>query len=320
MVTAIEGPLQVEAVQESTTPGSQPAFQPEPKLDEAAVRAAVMAAEAQGKNPVGLSIADLTQGTEAQKVPDKFVTPTGEVDVEKLKASTRQLDEAIEKKEQAMQEVQKSIDDYVADYRSKEQKFRSMPNPERLAASVPPPPPPPLPQQMSDQQLQELLMRDYNANPIGTVAQLIEIAMEKKLQPLEAKQREEKVRENVGDLARKDPRVLQPQVYAAINAKLESSPELWNLKNPHKAAWLEVKEELRLGEPSPVQAQPSRPPSPILGGGTPPPTPSSSSGGPITTETVASAIYQANPRDANQMANLDKAAKEYFDREWRNHR
>jgi hypothetical protein len=316
MVTAIEGPMQVEQIQGPDAPISQPAFQPEPKLDEATVRAAVMAAEAQGKNPVELSRADLTK---ANEVPEKFKTPTGEVDVEKLKASTRQLDEAIEKKEQAIQEVQKSIDDYVTDYRTKEQKFRSMPNPEKLAAVAPPPPPPPT-QQMSDQQLQELLMRDYSANPIGTVAQLIEIAMEKKLQPLEAKQREEKVRENVSELARKDARVLQPQVYAAINAKLESNPELWNLKNPHKAAWLEVKEELRLGEPSPVQAQPSRPPSPILGGGTPPPTPSSSSGGPITTESVASAIYQANPRDPAQMGNLEKAAKEYFDREWRNHR
>lgn len=321
MATAIEGPLEVETVQEPATPGSQPAFQPEPQLDEAAVRAAVMQAEAQGKNPLDLDVKDLAQGskpeeTKAPEVPEKFKTPTGEVDVEKIKTSTRQLDEAIQQKEQ---KVQKTVEDYLAEYRAKENKFRNIPNPEKMAQilpSVPPPPVPDTPQKMSDQQLWEAINRDFQTNPALAAMQLIDIAVQKRMEPVEKERQDNLIRRNIQVLAEKDARVMQPEIFAAINAKLESDPDLWKLKNPHKAAWLEVKEELRLGEPKEVQAQPSRPPSPILGGGTPPPAPSSS-GGPITQDTIASAISQVNPKDQSQMASLEKAAKAYFDRVYR---
>lgn len=320
-------PMQVEAPPAQPTTEPQPAFQPQAPLDEAAVRAAVMAAEARGDDPTKLSVAALVQGTPAPQepaqpatpveVPEKFQKPNGEVDVEKLKTSTKQLDEAIQAKEAA---VQKTVEDYLAEYRAKEQKFRSMPNPAKLAATLPPPAPPAampeVPIQMNEQQVREILMKDFQADPIATTATLIELAIQKRMEPLEREREDNQIRQNLQALAAKDARVMQPEIFAAINAKLETSPELWKLKNPHKAAWLEVKEDLRLGEPLRAPAQPSKPAAPILGGGTPPPAPSSS-GGPISRDTIAAAISQVNRHDQNQMAALDKAAKEFFDREFR---
>jgi hypothetical protein len=321
-----ETPLTVEAAPDTPATNDKIFFQPEPKLDEQAVREAIIRAEQTGKEPMSVTRNDLVQGTPPEPakpadVPEKFKTPTGEVDVEKLKTSTEQLNEAIVKKEAA---VQKTVDDYVREYRQKEQKFRSMPNPEKLAANLqaaPPPPVPEAPARMSDQQLREILMKDYQADPIATTAQLIDIAIQKRLEPYEEDRKFSKVKENINSLAEKDARVLQPEVFAAINAKLDEwavdDPARLRTKNPHRLAWLEVKEEMRLGDlAKPSPAQPSKPPAPILGGGTPPPAPSSS-GGPPTYETLNQATRIVNPKDPNQMAALEKAMKEYMDRNWR---
>lgn len=328
MADIIEGPLTVETLPEDPKQVSQPAsVSPDNILDDdAAVRAAIVAAEQRGDDPTNVRIGDVVQGSKPQEIPEKFKTPTGEVDVEKLKASTKQLDEAIQKKET---EVQKTVEEYVAEYRAKEAKFRTMPNPEKLAQGLQGQQPPvqeSAPQYAPDQ-LKQKIAQDLNNDPVGTTVDLIDIMVAKRMAermaPIEQDiqqtriQREnERIKDNLKQIASKDPRVLSPQIFNAINAKLDADPDLWKLKNPHKAAWLEVKEEMRLGEPSQVQAQSSRPNSPILGGGTPPP-PQSQMSGVINSQTIASALDQVNHKDRSQMDSLEKAAKEYFDREFR---
>lgn len=310
----MEGIIETGPLVELTPEASQPA--PVAPLDDAAVRAAIANAETQGLNPETLTISDLSTLTttvaptvEAPtvQVPEKFLKPDGAVDVEKLKASTKQLDEAIAKKEEGLQEVQKSIDDYVREYQEKESKFRNTPNPVRIAESLPPPIQPQTPQQLSEQQLQEIINRDMQQNPAATVAQLIDIALSQRFAPLEQEKKVNTVRENIKQLAEKDPRVLNPEVYKAINVELESNPELWRLKNPHKAAWLEVKERLQLGELKQAQTQPSKSASPILGGGTPPPPPSVSNG--INSNDPWSILNRVDLRDKKQESAADAAIR-----------
>ena len=327
-----EGQIQTETLQEPPKPESQPnapTGQPaaEPVLDDAAVREAIARAEAQGQNPESLTVSDLSQGQPQEPpkaeaptldVPEKFLKTDGKVDVEKLQASTRQLREAVQAKEQALNQVGKTVQDYVAEYRALEKQLSSTPNPERLAASLQVPPPPPTsPQTMNDQQLRDLLMQDYKADPIATTAQLIEIAIQKRLEPYENERKDNAIRGNIEQLASKDPRVLQPDYFAAINAKLNAwkteDPARLHQKNPHKAAWLEVKEELRLGDPSerPVQAQPSKTPSPVLGGGTPPSVPSSSSPQGVR---AVDQLRQLDPRDKKQEAMGDEFIRSLLER------
>lgn len=328
---ATEEAIQVETLREQPNQSSQPAFQPEPKLDEAQVRSAMMEAAKAGIDPFNVTVGDLNQGfkPDAQKVqaeppvdvPEKFKKPNGEVDVEKLKASTERLDEALQQKETKLQEVE----DYVRAYKAKENQLRNMRNPDKLLAESLPPaieqpaPMPQVPSQLSDQQLEAMIAADLAANPARTVAQLVQLAIQKELRPLNEDRRDNKIRENIKTIAEKDPRILNQQVFDAVNAKLQENPELWNLKNPHKAAWLEVKEEMRLGDlPQGSQAQPSKPSAPILGGGSPPPSPSLSDAR-TTFQTLDAAIGQLSrdPRtgkvDANQQKALDQAAKEFFD-------
>ncbi len=332
MAELLETPLQKETLREQPNPGSQPAFQPDPvKLDEASVRAAMMEAAKAGIDPFTVTVGDMNQGfkPEAQKaqaelpvdVPEKFRKPNGEVDVEKLKASTERLDVAIQEKEAKLQEVQKTIDDYVRVYKEKETQLRTSPNPERIAAQLPPVAPPQMvPQaQMTDQQLEAMIAADLAANPARTIAQLISAGVQTQMQPLNQERQDNRIRENIKQIAEKDPRILNQSVFDAVTAKLQESPEMWNLKNPHKAAWLEVKEEMRLGDlPQGGLAQPSKPSAPILGGGTPPPSPSLSDAR-TTFQTLDAAIGQLSkdPRtgkiDPNQQKALDQAAKEFFD-------
>ena len=335
----IEGPLQTETLPDTPQDPSQPpAFQPEPKLldREAEVKAAIDAAEKKGDDFLSVKIGDLGTSQSPQnaptEVPEKFKTPTGEVDVEKLKASTRQLDEAIEKKEAA---VEKTVDDYLQAYREKEAKLRNMPNPDKLAEGLktaPPPPPPHFPSgpPVPEDQAMAQLNADFQRDPLGTLGRLTDIMVERrlaeKLAPVEQdisqtrKEREDnRIRQNLKEIAAKDPRVMAPTVFAAINAKLDSDPDYWKLKNPHKAAWLEVKEEMRLGEFSQTPAQPSRLPSPILGGGTPPPPQSSASSGPLNYQVLTSALGQVG-KDPKQMEALEKAMKEFADKEFRSGR
>lgn len=283
----------------------------DPVMDDAAVRAAIVAAESQGIDPMELPIEAASQAPAfapvAQPVPQmpleippKFLTPDGVVDVEKIKTSTTQLDEAIQKKEEALAKA-KSVDDYMRDYKDKENKFRNLPNLDRLVSQAPSSPVAPLPQQpeqMSTQQLEALIRNDYQADPIMTTTRLIDIAIQKALEPVKAREQDDVIRKNVEGLATQDARVLDPQVFAAITSKLRATPQLWSLPNPHRAAWLEVKEEMRLGEPSRTQAQPSRSLSPVLGGGTPPSTPSSQAS--ATPQNIVSNLDRLNLKDKSQ--------------------
>lgn len=322
---------------EQPSTSSQPAHQPSnEKLDKAQVRAATLRAAEQGMDPFDLVIGDLNQGlTPVQQkiaqaetpvdVPEKFKKPNGEADVEKLKASTKQLNEGI----QAKEEVQKSIDDYLV----AEKRFKSLPNLQKLKAEAPASvlAPAPAPATLSMEELKAKIAVDLQRDAPGTVLDLVEIAVQERLKreigPLKADAEERKIerqdrqlRDNLSQLAQKDPRILHPVVFDAINAKLEEKPEFWNLQNPHKAAWLEVKDEMRLGEvPNGASAQPSRLPSPILGGGTPSPAPSSSDQA-LSADTLLQAASRIgrDPRDVrydpNQAANMRRAAKELFDK------
>lgn len=300
-------------------------------LDDNAVRQALMNAVANNQDPMSVTMSDLAQvssttpakvetpsqpapvemALEKIDVPEKFLKADGAVDVEKLQASTKQLDEAVKAKEAA---VQKTVDDYLREYRGLEDKFRNLPNPTRLAADLPPPPPQPaplpLPQQMNDQQLREIIQRDYQVDPIGTTAQLIELAIQQKLEPIHRKERESTVRENLAAIAKGDPRVLDQRVFDAINVKLAQHPEYRALPNPHRTAWLEVKEDLHLGELSQAQAQPSKL-SPVLGGGTPPSAPSTQ---PIAPQNVIGHLDRLDLRDRTQEAAGDEAIRAMLSR------
>lgn len=253
----------------------------EPLLDEAAVRQAIANAEANNQDPLTATMDDYAQGlvnktaqpAPVVQVPEKFLKSDGAVDVDKIKASTQALDTAIQNKETALS---KSVDDYMREYQELETKFRTMPNPQKVQAQAPVVTPPAVPiQENQPYNYEDVVRQDFQRDPLMTMTRLMEVALEAKFAPIEQKEKSEKVRTNLQELASKDSRVLREDVYAAIQNKLKTDQDLWKLKNPHKAAWLEVKEELRLGEPSQAQAQPSRPLSPVLGGGTPPSAPSS---------------------------------------------
>jgi hypothetical protein len=325
--------IQVETLREQPNSALQPAFQPDPvKLDGLDVRAAMQEAAKAGVDPFTLTVGDMANPTakaETEKpveIPEKFKKPNGEVDVEKLKTSTERLNEAVQDKEQKVQEAQKSVEDMVREYRALEAKNAQLPNPQKLAAQIPIPPPTAAPSAMSDQQLEALINADLQANPARTVAQLVAIHVQKelsdRLKPIEEDRKIGTIRENIQKIAEKDPRILNQGAFDAVNAKLRDNPEMWSLKNPHKAAWLEVKEELHLGELSQAPAQPSKPSAPILGGGTPPPAPSLSDAR-TTAQTLDSAISQLSfdPRkgkvDPKHQAALDDAAKRFFDEQER---
>jgi hypothetical protein len=304
-------------------PGPTPInAQPQPPaLDESAVRAAVMKAEAEGKE-----VADITAQTSGldrivpvisptasqtqtpQDIPAKFVNPDGTVDVQKITDSTKQLDAGIEKK-------QLTIEEALAQYKERERQFRTMPSsPEQVQryvqqqAQAQPPAPvqpayqPPAPAQLPPDQLQAQLIQEYQRDPIGTMADLTKVLIAQQQKPvmdfierLREQERDNGVRNNLQTLAQEDPRVLHPLVYAEIVKEMDNDPGYRHLKNPHKAAWNEVKGRLRLGDVQ-TPAQPSRTATPILGGGTPPPVPSSASGTP-TPQNLLQAIGQMKSPD-----------------------
>lgn len=328
----IEGPITVEPVKGPVGNGFQPVEALgglDKELDDSAVRQAILNAEQSGKDPQSLTMSELAQGQPQapqpqaapaaapakEPVPEKFLKPDGTVDVDKIQASTRQLDEAIQKKETALN---KTVDDYLAEYRAREDKFRNMPNPNKFspppAAEAPAPAPIQTPvnvQAMPDQQLEALIRQDFQNDPLMTTTRLIELAIQKKLEPIEAEKKISRARENLQAIASKDPRILHPEVYAAINAKLDSQPDFWKLPNPYKAAWLEVKEEMRLGDPLPGQAQPSRPSAPVLAGGSPPSVPSTQV---RTSQSIVSDLDRIDLRDKKQEAMADEAIRAFLAR------
>lgn len=310
----------------TAAPNPQPAFQPtEIKLDRKDVREAMRQAAENGVDPFSLSVGDLQKEPSVPEkaqvelpvdVPEKFKKPNGEVDVEKLQASTKSLDEAIQTKQQKLQDVNKVIEDQVRAYKDKYKQFRGMPNPEKVVQPAPVQPFP-VPQQMTDQQLEEMIARDMQANPARTIVELVRLATQKELAPIQEDRKADEVRNNLRQLAERDVRVIEN--IALINAKLEADPDLWTLKNPHKAAWLEVKEDLRLGDvPNGTIAPPSKTPTPILGGGTPPPAPTSSSE--LASQDAiftAAQMLGKDPRtqkfDPKAREAVNAAAKKFFD-------
>lgn len=312
----IPGDVIIEPATNRPVPRSQPVEALQgllPLMDDAAVRQAIGEAEAKNLDPQSLTLEDFAQGqlrnptpeTSGTEVPQKFLKSDGAVDVEKIQASTKQLDEAIKTKETA---ITKTVDDYMREYQERETKFRTMPNPDRLATqlvSSPPPSSSPPPEIAAPQNFEEVVRRDYALDPLGTTTRLLDLMIQKKLQPMEEREKAEATRLNLQALASRDARILREDVFAAVNAKLQSDPDLWRLKNPHKAAWLEVKEEMRLGEPSSVPAQPSRA-SPVLSGGTPPSAPSSSVMSP--TDVIAN-LHKLDLRDKKQEALGDEAIR-----------
>src|ERR1035437_1214662 len=304
-MNVIPGAVIIEPATNRPAPQSQPIqalANLDVPLDDASVRQAIANAEANNLDPQTVTMQDLTsaQGLPPTSVPQKFLKPDGAVDVDKIQASTKQLDEAIQKKQEA---VQKSVDDYL----EAEKKFRNMPNAEKVAAQAPQiiQAPPPLPVgQLTVQQQEEIVRRDYAADPLGTTTRLLDLMLQEKFRPIEERNQIEERRTNIQKIAEKDPRILQSDYFDAVNAKLQADPDLWKLKNPHKAAWLEVKEEMRLGDvPQGTQAQPSRF-SPVLGGGSPPSALSSSVESPQVT---MGSLGTLELRDKKQEAMGDEA-------------
>ncbi len=280
----------------------------ETPLDDAQVRQAIASAEANNQDPQTITMNDLAQGQvntpPAQKsveVPPKFLKPDGAVDVDKIQASTRQLDEALQNREPI---PVKTVDDYMREYQEKEKLFRSGTVPKAQAQPMAPiPPAVPL---TENPNYEDIVRRDFAQDPLMTMTRLMDLALQAKFAPLEQKEKSEQVRSQLQALAAKDSRVLREDVFSAIQAKLQNDPDLWKLKQPHRAAWLEVKEELRLGElPQGAQAQPSRPLSPVLGGGSPPSAPSSSVPSPNGNVNLDS----LDLRDKNQEALGDEAIR-----------
>lgn len=330
----------VEPISITAAPGGPaPVIQPSLPIDfkdEASIRAMANAAEAQGDGVVALNGAaqttavqptvpqtptapapvpattavPATQPTPAPQasteVPAKFLKPDGTVDVEKLQASTKQLDAAL-------QEKVMSIDEMVAAYKEKERQFRNLPKaPEQVARlaqqvvqpPVAPPPmaaPAPIPMAPDPATVYQHLSQEYQRDPFGTVVDLVKVMMRQESAPVQQfiesqreREHDDSIKANLVELAKDDPRVANTAIYNQIVAELERDPGYWNLRNPHKAAWNEVKARLRLGETQ-LPAQPSKTPSPILGGGTPPPVPSTT--GQPTPANVGAAIQQAKGKD-----------------------
>lgn len=309
----VPGPVIVEPATNRQATQSQPIqalANLDAPLDDAQVRAAIANAEANNQDPQTIKLDELAQAPVTNppapaptpapvEVPQKFLKPDGGVDVDKIQASTKQLDEAIQNREPV---PQKTVDDYLKEYQEKEKLFRSGTVPK---AVLPPTQTAQLPPEIPG--YEEIVRRDYERDQLGTVTRLFDIMINNKFRPIEERERMDATRVNLQALAAKDPRILREDVFAKVNEKLQSDPHLWNLKNPHKAAFLEVKEEMRLGDaPQGAQAQPSRPLSPVLGGGTPPSTPSSQ----VPSQQVAITSLDAlDLRDKKQEAAGDEAIR-----------
>lgn len=230
-------------------------------------------------------------------VPEKFKTPEGTVDEDKLKASSKLLDGAIEQK-------QKTVDEMMADYKERERKLHELSQQKAELARQMPALPAMTSQNVNanDQQMVQLhqqILADMQRDPVNTSIMLNKALITKELEPLMKRfQQEEEIRtdsarrDSFTRLAESDPRVMQNQYYQAINQVLDEDPAMMRLKNPHKAAWNEVKERLRLGEATPLQAQPSSA-SPQLGRGAPPSV--STFQGQVTPQSLAQQVNQINP-------------------------
>lgn len=268
--------------------------------EEAELRALFVDASAKGMEltdsvqvPQGTKAPEVVAQPPALEVPAKFKTPDGAVDEEKLKASSKQLDGAIEEKT-------KSIDEMMQDYKAREKKLHELSAQKAdLSKQMPTLPTEQInPTSPEAMQLKQQILADMNRDPVQTSIMLTEALLNKKMEPLMQRfQQEEEIRQDAvrrdsfARLAESDPRVMQNKYYSAINQVLDEDPGMMRLKNPHKAAWNEVKERLRLGEPL-VQAQPSTP-NPTLGRGAPPFAPTFQ--GQATPQSLAQQVNQISP-------------------------
>lgn len=236
-------------------------------------------------------------------VPAKFLNSDGTVDVEKLQASSKQLDTALAEKEL-------TVDEMVAQYKEKENKLRNLPNPNnpesiaRFAQTQAAPQPIQVqnPQPMaSPDTLQAQILADLQRDPVGTIVDLVKAVNSTENRPLhefvgtlKERQKDEGMKNSLIQLVKEDPRVANPQIYQAVLAEMDADPGYHRLRNPYKAAWNEVKARMRLGDAQ-IPAQPSKTASPILGGGSPPPVPSTIGG--YSHATIGAAIGEAKTKD-----------------------
>ena len=243
-----------------------------------------------------------TQQKEA--IPPKFQKPDGTVDEEKLKASSARLDEA-----------QKTVDELLADYKAREKEYHEKSAQAKQAqAQIPGIPMPLAPMPPDAEAVRQQLLQLQQQDPIAFAVEIARAVSRKEASDIAApalqaaqvmaqQQRDTSLRGNIAALAERDPRILNPQVYAEFQKELnDPSENYFALKNPHKAAWNEVKERLRLGEPTLAQAQPSNPSpyggspnggSPTLGRGSP--TPVSTLSQPVTQAGLFQQAQTLNP-------------------------
>jgi hypothetical protein len=203
------------------------------------------------------------------EVPAKFQKPDGTVDEEKLKASSARLDEA-----------NKTVDELLADYKAKEKEYHEKSaQVKQVQSQIPGIPQAQAPLPPDAEAVRQQLLQLQQQDPIAFAVEIARAVSRKEATDIAApalqvaqvmaeQQRDGNLRTNIAKLAEQDPRILNPQVYAEFQKELnDPSENYYALKNPHKAAWNEVKGRLRLGEPT-AQAQPSNP-SPMLGRGLP---------------------------------------------------
>ena len=259
------------------------------------------------------------------EVPAKFQKPDGTVDEEKLKASSDQLGKAIEQK-------QKTIDEMVAEYREKEKQFTELgQKAKQLKETHPNPEPQPTPspslinQNLSPDQIRAQLLQLQQNDPIAFAVEIAKAVAQKEANDifrpaLEVtgrmieRERNTVMRSNLAQLAEKDPRIQNPQMYEALMDELNSDPAYFRLKNPQKASWNEVKERLQLGEPM-GSAQPSQTSGPTLGRGAPPSV--SSLPQPMNPQNVQEQIQKLNPLSPEGKELENKLMRQLGESVWR---
>lgn len=259
------------------------------------------------------------------EVPAKFQKPDGTVDEEKLKTSSQQLEQAVEKR-------QKSIDEMVAEYKANEEKLRqtgqeanNLKKALQSQISEPSQPVSQIPQNLPPDQLQAQLLRNFQNDPLGVIAEISRVVSQKEaaeiarpaLQASEAfqeQQRDRSMRQNLLALAEQDGRIQDPNLYNELINELNSDPGYRNLKNPLKSAWNEVKDRLRLGEPT-GSAQPGQASGPILGRGVPPSV--SSLPQPMSPDRVQDAVRTVNPFSEDGKKMEEALLKQLGEQAWR---
>jgi hypothetical protein len=306
-----------------------------PPMDDNAVRAIFAKAASEGIDdlnavvplsaPMGEPSPAITSSQPTLDVPAKFKLPDGTVDEEKLKASTTRLNEVVETKAKTVDELAKEYKDLQAKLgllgREEGKLKQEIVTQSQVQSQPLSPVPAPMIQPNQDMEAirQQLLQLQQN-DPIAFAVEIARHVARKEatdvagpaLQMVQAsleQGRDNQIRGNIAALAESDPRILQH--YGEVTKELESDPAYFRLKNPHKAAWNEVKERMRLGEaPQRVPAQPSMAPSPTLGRGSP--TPVSGLSQPMSPQSLAQQANTVNPysdegrRFEEQMRELSK--------------